>query len=771
MKGEIPPINEGEVTYPTAPEVAPVPERPILKKEFVGAHVRLLMAGDALNPSYSVGVLSKESLGFNEGIDSQIEGHDYSSFAQSSHKERMRQWDNEKNFEVQKKEWSDQVLQRFESSRAFFTSSEKGEQWAQALSRIGVKAEQFNQDQLDSVYQKYCSGNSEQQVKQLVKDIILSYMQNGVMNRGQLEQDLETFEWFSGILGSMSSKVLKQMVVAEVNLHEDPDDSIRLAYEKTNDVARVNNLTNDEKKLLSFLSPDREVSSSIDPGLDADSSVAITELVPGNSGSVHSTLPLTDTRIGGEIINSVAHLRQDSDSRAANDQKWLIAMFSASQRQELSAEEREDNIRKIAQAAFEAGVPGRKINAQLASVRMAPEFPDIDNKNLSSEIISTMEGVNKDQLTQEIMDQLKDGQETDEYVKKILESPYEDLKPVNRTEVEGQIFYFSKVMDDGDRQIALAYTQRDGKFVPRFFYRSKSAGGWRSSPGIEKNGRFKKGGNFEGDPIRYHYVQVTKPTEEIIHVLDEISNNPSLRSRNGDARSKAEEYMEVDVLPKEVQTFDEETHVFMEKLYSPPSKLGELVMFPPGKYDKETIGENGKYMQEYKERYGKEPGGLAEVFRSWNADFFNSEEMKGFLPDFTVPDREFTEQHSLLGGVTMRTFRTTWQGRPIEWIMANDNVGRIWIDNIVLIDSPVNSYGVKSEFINAGALTNKPLEYDMQARGLKYGEEKMFYSNDSTYDDITLLLDDLYPIGQYRKQYKIDRDPSIDPSELMRKAA
>ena len=107
-------------------------------------------------------------------------------------------------------------------------------------------------------------------------------------------------------------------------------------------------------------------------------------------------------------------------------------------------------------------------------------------------------------------------------------------------------------------------------------------------------------------------------------------------------------------------------------------------------------------------------------------------------------------------------------GRAVEWHMAHGPKGRVWIDRISYQDSEISNYGINSEILDSGILTNKPLEYDSQAWMLKDLEVegatpalREFEHSKNTgldkYADITGFLDQLAPISSYRKAKGIRR--------------
>lgn len=134
---------------------------------------------------------------------------------------------------------------------------------------------------------------------------------------------------------------------------------------------------------------------------------------------------------------------------------------------------------------------------------------------------------------------------------------------------------------------------------------------------------------------------------------------------------------------------------------------------------------------------------------------FSSPVVKQFIPDFSrTPYKSGHFKHTLLGDVNTASYIAKLHDKRIEWVMAYDHQGRVWIDRISFLGIPINSYGISPLVIDSGALTNKPIEYQEYASALKPGEYLAF---DEEYSDITPLLDNLLPIQLFRRARGIAR--------------
>lgn len=172
--------------------------------------------------------------------------------------------------------------------------------------------------------------------------------------------------------------------------------------------------------------------------------------------------------------------------------------------------------------------------------------------------------------------------------------------------------------------------------------------------------------------------------------------------------------------------------------------------------DKGVLRQFQKYRAGYlsRQEVGKHTD-LSKEFRNFD---FSTPELKAFLPNFgnppveidTLAERDYSTNPIGLkrDGATLETYLAQLNGRPIEWVMAYDREGRVWIERIAFLDREVNSYGVMPEVIDSGCLTSKPYDYSEQTS--KKDGDYLGSANDRVVD-ITPLLDNLLPIQQFRK--------------------
>lgn len=313
----------------------------------------------------------------------------------------------------------------------------------------------------------------------------------------------------------------------------------------------------------------------------------------------------------------------------------------------------------------------------------------------------------------------KDG--SPDLTNKLLTIP--EFLPTGALYIDGQEFLVGKVIKTYERDEAVMFYKDpiSKRLIPRALYKSKSDGGWRSCPGIRDNLYIKGNG--------IHYTQETKPHESIIRYLEESETKGHSVEYKNKGETVITKYFTINRIEPKPQwyTFDDEV-----KQYDDRSDLSQFQQYPPGYYRKKDIGNETS---------------LSNKFRAFD---FSTPAMRQFIPDFSQPPFKTDHfKHTLLGNVNTASYTARLHGRPIQWVMAYDRQGRVWIDRISFLDTTVNSYGVAPEVINSGALTNKPIEYRTITDGLRVGDEYRNFNAD--YVDITPLLDNLLPIQQFRR--------------------
>lgn len=304
-----------------------------------------------------------------------------------------------------------------------------------------------------------------------------------------------------------------------------------------------------------------------------------------------------------------------------------------------------------------------------------------------------------------------------ELTRKLLSK--EEFQPTNLLTIGEKKFFVGKIINTG--YLVMFYEDPTTKqLTPRLLYYSESGKGWRSTPGMY-------GGISKGTGI--HYTQETKPHKNILRYIEWALVNGHEARQQGLAPNEdiLENYFFLgnigSVSKPGWYTFDKEITRYDDK-----GVLGQFQKYRAGRLNSKEVGRDTN---------------LSEEFRNFD---FSIPELRAFLPNFGNPPAETDFLKS--DGIKLETYTAQLNGRPVEWVMAYDRLGRVWIERIAFLDIEVNSYGVMPEVIDSACLTSKPFEYSEQT-SKKDGDYLIWESDRKV--DITPLLDNLLPIQKFRK--------------------
>lgn len=317
-----------------------------------------------------------------------------------------------------------------------------------------------------------------------------------------------------------------------------------------------------------------------------------------------------------------------------------------------------------------------------------------------------------------------------ESVQELLENPR--LAPVTGVEVDNKTFLFSEILRSRGRKVAIGYVSagdQRGKLMPRMFYQSESDGGWRSSPNIDNNGTLSKGSDQIGIGMNDeygHYVQMTKPNESIVAVLERQDRLQAERSEKDNVVVyKSVEYSDLMSVYNEDRLKAEQHSTYADEVA--------------------VTKVEGRFMDAYVSGAGARGESATLQAR------LNSMELPtGFEPDFSQePSKKYHTKHTLAGDTGVEVYPAILNGRVVEWHMAHDELeNRVWVDRIVYKDSKVTTYGTQAEVIVAGALSAKPFDYDSQLGDMVEGRD--FKRLNRAYVDVSPTLDQIPAIKHYR---------------------
>lgn len=201
----------------------------------------------------------------------------------------------------------------------------------------------------------------------------------------------------------------------------------------------------------------------------------------------------------------------------------------------------------------------------------------------------------------------------------------------------------------------------DGRVHVRTFYQSGSQGVWRSASHCGANGWIGKG-------------------------LGEESTNLPI------AAQKSLSALAASSAPTALESADAET-AFYGNLqvggHVPPQPFSDQVCAAP--------------FGRFREEIGTEGHGKPETF---------TYDDPGHAPDFSRREDGFVLHHPGRGDLQATVFRSN-DGEH-RWMFCQDAKGRAWVGAIERADSPVNTYGVRSDSRSLGSLSMPAVEYRQQ---------------------------------------------------------
>lgn len=224
----------------------PPPETLQPSQEMIGLQGRLLFKDHSyLNPEKDCTKVTKADIG-------SFADRDYSPFEKASEAERKR-------YNATYASWSKNLVRSLNNPR----NQEHIKKLQDVFHHTGISSDDtFTEENASVLYDRYfrkSNDNPHEQkgIKKFVRDIIDAHTINGEIDTIKLKNSLPTVQWVANIFGETSSEIVTQLVDAEVRLHTS-DDFLAQLTEKTNDVMRINDLSDREKTLLRFLHTSQE---------------------------------------------------------------------------------------------------------------------------------------------------------------------------------------------------------------------------------------------------------------------------------------------------------------------------------------------------------------------------------------------------------------------------------------------------------------------------------------------------------------------------------
>ena len=235
-------------------------ELPAPFTEMVGLEARLLLGGEAINPTHNIGKVDKEKLG--QEIPSNVAiriSTKSKELRQSYWKKQVKEGKVENNFKSQFDRWQRETVKIVTNK-----DNQDKREGLSHLTAIGINFDAFDSNQAQTLYDRYFKKDEEGKIGGFTRfkaDVIASYTNEaGVIDYEKLKQDLPTVEWLSTIFGADEEKkekflaeIISQSIFTEARVKVEPDKLVDELNEKKDNKTRGDRLTTHEKELLLYL--------------------------------------------------------------------------------------------------------------------------------------------------------------------------------------------------------------------------------------------------------------------------------------------------------------------------------------------------------------------------------------------------------------------------------------------------------------------------------------------------------------------------------------
>lgn len=221
--------------------------------EFAGMQVRLLLGGDLLNPEKKTENPIDDSLFSDQKTLEQRANTTYRYLEIASQNERRSYWKNQpvRGFTQQKRQWAENTAKTFNASRDFFQNSQQGQEWSTLFTQLGINAINATAENAEQFYSAFLAKQDGNTLQGFVASFLRAHVENNRLDFAKLQKNLPAIQWLSHMFGKNSSEVITQLIDAEVRIQN--DQQAPLLIEQVNTGERINRLTVQEERLLSFV--------------------------------------------------------------------------------------------------------------------------------------------------------------------------------------------------------------------------------------------------------------------------------------------------------------------------------------------------------------------------------------------------------------------------------------------------------------------------------------------------------------------------------------
>lgn len=190
-----------------------------------------------------------------------IEERNYTPFDAASHNERKKYWEKhgkdhtrETGFHAKYTAWTESLLQSL--------NAPENQQHMLKLKGILQQAdiadgETFTTQDAEKLYARYFKKPQDPQktpagIKAFVADTLNAHVKHTTLDIQTLQNNMTSIRWLSNIFGSTSSELVAQLIEAETRPYTDATLITKLTAQ-TNNIMRINDLSEREQELLRFL--------------------------------------------------------------------------------------------------------------------------------------------------------------------------------------------------------------------------------------------------------------------------------------------------------------------------------------------------------------------------------------------------------------------------------------------------------------------------------------------------------------------------------------
>lgn len=331
-------------------------------------------------------------------------------------------------------------------------------------------------------------------------------------------------------------------------------------------------------------------------------------------------------------------------------------------------------------------------------------------------------------------------------------------------------------------------------FHPRFFRKSHSDHQFKAIPGFRHNGGYLKG---QEDNQYHHYVQSGKLNHAITFILEGLPQNDSdqtkdilseympvmpdikqnIPGKNLEDLNFSEDQVEIKnedwkkiqtTLRYYLQVYEFLNHhtdkksaqdifnllVKNSKYFSVDTqKMVDAMKAIPNKDDQWTMADIFSNQDPTLINFKNE---LTEIAHKSIENLFQNPQIdsimttSGFIPNFDKPTLTYTKSDHKGSQIKIEVFTATSpQGDVLCWEMAQDESGRIYVDNIYDPNVGLDSYGTPKKKTNFGILIYKPEDYSSQVTFIPEKYKKSIPN--SRYIDISGLTELSLPVRMYKQ--------------------